>query len=394
MRTIDLFKEKAQCCGCELCSHVCPKHLITMKADEEGFLYPFISSEDNCINCKRCISVCPVKSVGRKGINLKESFGGYCFREEDIIKSSSGGFATAISKNFILNGGVVIGVKYSDDFQSAEYAVADSISALDAFRTSKYIQAHKGNIYEKIRQIKDKKILFIGLPCEVSAVYHYIGAKVDNLYTISLICHGPTSSMIQKEFCDILFQKYKSSICNFSVRYKKHGWKPYFLYAKFSNGYTHEEIFKGSDYEIGFQYLKRPSCYSCKYKLGDKDFGLVADLTLGDFHAVEEKMQQYNRWGVSQASIQSEKGRQLLDLIKKDCLAVPIPNEIIKNYNYAFHHAVKPKKERKRFKKLLLKKGLHYAANDFMILLSSYIISSKRRIKSLAYHIKEKVIHK
>lgn len=365
-----------------------------MRNDEEGFLYPFISSEETCINCKRCLSVCPMKSVGRQGLQLKDSMGGYCFNENDIKNSSSGGYATAISREFILNGGIVIGVKYSDDFQKAEYAVADSVSALDVFRTSKYIQAFKGNIYSQIRQFKDKKILFIGLPCEVSAVYHYLGKNVENLYTISLVCHGPTSSRIQKEFCNYLFQKYKSPICDFSVRYKKNGWKPYFLRAKFNNGQVHEEKFKDSDYEIGFQYLKRPSCYFCKYKLGNKDFGLVADLTLGDFHAVEEKMPQYNRWGVSQASIQSEKGEQLLSLIREDCLTEPISDEIIKKYNYAYHHAVKPKKERERFKNVLIKKGLHYAANDFLILLNSYIIKSKRNIKSFAYRIKERIIHK
>ena len=311
MKTTDLYKEKAQCCGCELCSNVCPKQLISMKEDEEGFLYPFISSEENCINCRKCISLCPMKRAGRRGVKLENSFGGYCFDENDLKKSASGGYATVISRKFILNGGIVIGVKYSSDFRRAEYAVADSVSAIESFRTSKYVQAYKGDIYNKIKHYKGK-ILFIGLPCEVSAIYHFLGSKVDNLYTISLICHGPTSSKIQKKFCDSLIQKYKSPIYEFSVRYKKTGWKPYFLRVIFNNGQIHEEKFKGSDYEIGFQYLKRPSCYKCKYKLDDNEYGLVADLTLGDFHAVEEKMPQYNHWGVSQASIVSSHPRNVL----------------------------------------------------------------------------------
>ena len=50
-------EQKKECCGCTACTTVCPQNAISMKADEEGFLYPVIN-EENCIECKLCIQVC------------------------------------------------------------------------------------------------------------------------------------------------------------------------------------------------------------------------------------------------------------------------------------------------------------------------------------------------
>ena len=47
------------CTGCHACVNICPKHCISMKEDEFGFLYPFID-EKLCINCHLCEKTCPV----------------------------------------------------------------------------------------------------------------------------------------------------------------------------------------------------------------------------------------------------------------------------------------------------------------------------------------------
>ena len=47
-----------QCCGCGACAQSCPKHCITMTADNEGFLYPVVE-KDKCIDCGLCEKVCP-----------------------------------------------------------------------------------------------------------------------------------------------------------------------------------------------------------------------------------------------------------------------------------------------------------------------------------------------
>lgn len=53
------LKRKEDCCGCHACQTVCPKKCIEMRADEEGFLYPFTRA-DECIDCHLCEKVCPI----------------------------------------------------------------------------------------------------------------------------------------------------------------------------------------------------------------------------------------------------------------------------------------------------------------------------------------------
>ena len=50
--------DKSQCCGCTACVSICPKQCITMREDEEGFLYPVVDSS-HCIDCNLCKKVCP-----------------------------------------------------------------------------------------------------------------------------------------------------------------------------------------------------------------------------------------------------------------------------------------------------------------------------------------------
>lgn len=57
---IQLVENAAACCGCSACYAVCPKRAISMRENEEGFLYPQIDDE-RCIACKRCIAVCPLR---------------------------------------------------------------------------------------------------------------------------------------------------------------------------------------------------------------------------------------------------------------------------------------------------------------------------------------------
>lgn len=55
-----LVKDKSDCCGCGACANICPKKAITMKKDENGFLYPSVDKE-KCIGCLQCEKVCPLK---------------------------------------------------------------------------------------------------------------------------------------------------------------------------------------------------------------------------------------------------------------------------------------------------------------------------------------------
>lgn len=58
-----LYKRKEDCCGCTACAAICPKNIIKMILDEEGFYYPKIVDKSECIGCFQCIKVCPLKKT-------------------------------------------------------------------------------------------------------------------------------------------------------------------------------------------------------------------------------------------------------------------------------------------------------------------------------------------
>ena len=42
--------DKSKCCGCNACVQRCPKQCISMREDEEGFLYPYVDIP-SCVDC-------------------------------------------------------------------------------------------------------------------------------------------------------------------------------------------------------------------------------------------------------------------------------------------------------------------------------------------------------
>lgn len=395
MTTIDLFQDKTECCGCELCSAACPKQIIKLLEDEEGFIYPQVVNEDECINCKRCLNVCPSKNPGRPSLQIVSSVGGYINDTSSVKNSSSGGFATAISEAFVRDGGIVYGVRYSEDYREILFERADTIGKLSHFRTSKYAQAHKNGVYKDVQNdLKaGKHVLFIGLPCEVSALYHFV-KNVDNLFTISLICHGPTSQKVHRQFCDdVTREKGGDTLNYFSMRYKKEGWKPYYLFARFNNGAEYLTEFNSTEYEIAFKFLKRPSCSVCQYKLNDKTFGIVADLVLGDYHAVDKRSRQFNKWGVSQASCTSEKGIELIDMIRNEATIEPISDELIAATNIALRAPVPLKKNHSLFAKVFVEDGLHAASILPSVQYEINKTKSRKNIKRFLVRIRQLLLN-
>lgn len=355
-----------------------------MVEDEEGFLYPHIEDNTNCIDCGKCLSVCPEKTPGRPGHPILKSFSFHLSDNNDLKKSASGGLVTAISREFVRRGGVVYGVGYYDCFRSIRYARASEETELEQFRGSKYVQATKGDIYLQVKKdLKEGlKVLFVGLPCEISALYHATG-EFENLYSISLICHGPTSQKVHRDYCDSLPNNGKSPLTFFSVRYKKKGWKPYYIQANYADGQEYSEIWKDSDYGTAFQYLKRPSCRTCQYKVENKDYGLQADLVAGDFHGVNKKSKEYSPWGVSEGCILTEKGLYLSSLVENECDLIEIPYSVVRITNRGLFMPIPQRGNKERFVNDYLNHSLHYACHSWMVKTSNMMVFLGDKIKRL-----------
>lgn len=316
----ELFTEEKNCCGCEACVQVCPVSIVEMKADKQGFFYPRITDSEKCISCKSCEKVCPLKNRMVSPRKTESAYTGFA-NDINIVKNcASGGIATTIATCFISDGGIVYGVKYSKDCLFIEYSRAESTEELRKFRGSKYAQSRKHDIFKRVwADLKDgQKVLFIGLPCDVAALYNFLRNNNQNLYTIELVCHGVTSPNAHHQFVKSEMSEHHSRMKEFSVRYKKVGWKPYYIYEKYENGSEVVMPFRPTDYGIVFHFLKRPSCYACKFKIYDDAFGLQADLTVGDNHGASESSPSYNLWGSSVCYVHTDKGQYLLKSIAAD----------------------------------------------------------------------------
>lgn len=328
--------QKENCCGCGVCAAVCPKRIIEMKPDSEGFIYPNISSSEPCINCNSCVLHCPSlhsESIQLPSHNVKV-LAGFTSNSSELQKSSSGGIASSVAQQIVKDGGVVYGVVYAPDFSHALYKKADYLEQLEAFRGSKYIQADKSDIYHDVLEsLKcDRKTLFIGLPCEVAALKMYLGKDYPSLFTIELICYGATSPKVSEQYVSFLEKMFHKTICNFSVRYKMEGkWTPPYLYALFEDGTEYLRPFYDTEYGIAFSMFSRPSCYNCIYKGNQR----VADVTLGDYWGCTEGDEFWNPCGVSSVFVHTEKGRVLVEnlsgvrLFKTDYRHASISNPMI-----------------------------------------------------------------
>lgn len=286
-------------------------------------------------------------------------YGGYLDDESKLLQSASGGIATALTEHMLEQGGFVAGVAYSRDFYSAEYIIIHDKSDVDRLKGSKYIDCDKKDIYAKVKKLVEsgEKVLFFGLPCVVAALYKMIGSRPKNLLTCELVCYGPTSSKIHKEYVTYLESKYKSKVIDFSVKYKKEAWTPSYLHAEFNNGQVFENPFYETEYGYAFSVFGREACYRCMFKGNNRQ----GDIMIGDFWGASDKDEYWNRYGVSSIFAETDKGNDFLQSTSGIKLFPTTFVKAVEN-NYMVVGPKHRRGEREKFSELLSEKGLIYAA--------------------------------
>lgn len=350
--------KKEMCCGCYNCYNICPKKAITMEKDEEGFFYPKINDK-LCVNCNACEEVCPIISkIENDEYNISLCFGGQIKEKRELLSCSSGGIATSLSKKIIEENGVVAGVAFSDSFLNTEYILCRKKEELERIKGSKYIQARKNDVFQKIKTILQKEstpVLFIGTPCDVFALKIYLKFyKIDlhKLFLIDLICHGPTSELVLEKYVE------ESNIFDIKGIYMKNknkGWEVPTLSIQYNNKFIYNDLYV-SDFGVGFLNFTRPSCFKCKFKENNR----VSDITIGDFWGCSKTEPFYNKYGVSAIIVHSLKGKKIIQEIKDVNLYEVSFNDILKG-NWNLVKTRKKPYNRKRFSRNIQKRGLHYA---------------------------------
>ena len=327
-------------------------------------------------------------------VSSLKTYSGYYLNSDILKKSASGGIATAISEGFINDGGIVFGVKYSEDFKSAEFCMVNNIKDLTLLRGTKYIAPRKevyiDNQYYSVYKLTAEKlalgmkVLFIGLGCDIAAVKKTCESQnisTDNLFTIDLICHGPTTQDVAAQFIDTLEKQYKSKVIDFNVRYKKEGWVPIFLRAVFESGQIYEKLFYETDYGRAFAIFPREGCFSCKFR----GVNHCSDLSIGDYWGMDKIEPEYNKYGVSVAFVNNcSKGMELLNLINQATFHLQETDTIRAlrgNMNYCFPREKSEKYD--SFKLNFKRKGLHYAAAHTVPSTQRFKLNVKKLVKKM-----------
>lgn len=354
-----------RCCGCHGCQYICPKSAITFKQNEEGFLYPNVSSD--CIECGLCIKKCPILSPPEKNTPI-QGFSGYIINQDLLNSSSSGGAFAAIARTILEKGGVVFGCA-EEKAGYTHHIKIDCVEQLYLLQGSKYVESEINNdLYLEISSelSQKKKVLFSGTPCQCAAVKNAFG-KNNNLYIVDIICHGVPSRKLYKEYLQWLESKLKSKILKFDFRSKcKHGWSLTYRveFEKRETKAYHENIATMSPYYRHFldAFNYRESCYSCEFACFDR----VSDITLGDFWGIEKidwKMFNYN--GVSAILINSKHGKELWEITSDKMFTNVIDPILIKKYNGQLNHPSKRIPIRETYYKDLSTKGFDYLAKKY-----------------------------
>lgn len=330
-----------------------------------------------------------------------QAYRGNLVNDEELKRSSSGGAARALIEGVLRERGVVFGVKYTDDFYSAEYCYIENLSEIEKIIGSKYIYTDKIIDFNGERRPlfpvvldflkKNRKVLFIGLGCDISALKSYLKKESfdeRNLYLVDLICQGPTYPKAQEDYIKRVENKFHSKAIEFSVRYKKWGWTPPFIKIRFENGKKYEESLYGSDFGYSLMNCSREYCYKCKNKGNNRN----SDITIGDFWGFKEGMEGYNPNGVSVLLVRTEHGKELLKYIDEKKFQYKLANvELALSYNPMYYKSRDKYKGYDIFKENMLNVGLHRAVIKEVGMVQYYITRVLRKgnvmLKVFKYNI-------
>lgn len=355
-------KHKDQCSGCSLCAEICPKKAITMRSDEEGFVYPRID-ENTCIECGLCERKCSF--VNNLKVDTSSFFIGRT-KDPNVLKdSASGGIFTVLSDYVFNQEGVVYGAVYDALFEVVHVEAKDQ-GVRNRMRDSKYVQSRIDKIYSYIEVSlrNNKLVLFSGTPCQCNAISNFVDFKKlnrDKLILVDLVCHGVGSPLIWREYLNHVTSKYHlGNIFSIKTRNKAVGTG----YNLTISGEKKQYLRKGNldPYICLFNksLIFRSSCYNCPFKSWNR----TGDITIGDFQKVRKFFPLFaDKKGVSLIIANTKKGLDVVNAVLPNLDSEPASRESSSQVNLS--GLVLDPTHRNHFFNLYKEKGFNYVLEHF-----------------------------
>ena len=349
--------EENNCTGCMACYNACPKHCISMNYNNLGILMPSIDKE-NCIRCNICSKICPSNKFITKN-EILEAYACWSLDKNQRKTSSSGGIASIFYEQIINENGIVFGCNYDENLQ-LKFSYTDSLKEIEKYKTSKYSQAYIGESFKKAREFleQNRKVLFIGTPCQVAGLKNYLNKDFQNLITVDLICHGTPSQKYIDEYIKSLNLSEKPTNITFRGLYDYY----FTLYKNDKIIYSQNSINNKYFYSFLSGLYCRESCYQCIYATPQR----ISDISIGDFWGLgkETPFEYDTSLGVSLALINTEEGKNLFENIKDKIFFEKREIKEALKENEQLNHPIKKNKNFKKFQELYIKYGFEKALNE------------------------------
>jgi len=302
--------------------------------------------------------------------------------EKELMKSSSGGAFIAICNVFEKKYGKGNVVFYGACFDKDLNVTHNYVTTLEdckIFQGSKYVKSNYSSCLKNIENnLNEKKaVLFSGTPCQVFAIKTYLNNKkvdTNKLLCVDIICHGTPKKQVWDDYKKWLEKKEKSTLINYSFRYKPEGWKAYPALAEFINGNKKINTAETSVYSklhmLG--YTINEGCFSCQFSNQNR----YGDITLGDYWGIENINSNIsNKNGVSLVITNTDNGDSLLEQMKKDekILVIETKTDSYIKYQHNLKNATERPKKYEKFWE-------DYNKNEFEIILKKYLGYGKKYI--------------
>ena len=312
------FENPFKCYGCSACEHVCNTSAIKMDKNEKGFSYP-VRDLQLCDDCGECISVCPKLNPGTADTSLEQKvYAAYTKNKDDYSIGTMGSVTLPIMREMIKRNAVIVSPMIDDDF-NVVYAAAETEDEIKDMINPSFVMPDNKDILKRTKETLDagRKLLFMGISCQISGLKNYLGKDYENLITVDMMCRGAGSPIVFNKYIDELQERYNSKIADIQMGYKLEASPLSYVRVVFENGTMDFVRTSKSEYQTAIfeRLIQQPACYECQF--ADPAFS-VADITLEGYNVVRKKQPEFAKdKAISLIKINSQKGMELFEAVKE-----------------------------------------------------------------------------
>lgn len=362
---------KETCTGCMACQEACPKKCISTEKDKMGNVFTSIDHAA-CVECGKCQSVCPV--VHRpEGKYPSKAYAVWSLDSNDRKSSASGGAASVFYQTAVTNGFWIVGTEYDDSFRVI-HSMSDSIESIKKYKQSKYVFSDVGNLYGEIKEKlnKEKKVLFISLPCKVAGLLQYLQKPYDNLVTVDIVCHGtPSMDLLKNHIAAMIGEKNA-----YSLKFRQDNQYIFSLSNK-DGEELYYSVGKTDTYLAAFVECLdfRPSCYQCAFAKPER----ISDLTICDFWGLGQEIPFEHPYtgAISAVMVNTAKGADFFETCRELLFVEERPVEEAIKGNAQLNAPSTPHPRRQEFEELFETVGFEEAVRQ---VLSVEMRAEKKRL--------------